>query len=442
MTKTEEEIYNEYYNYLKNNFDLCKSHSKGIYDRLCHSPYYDSGKITSESLMIPKVYDRETLKYLEDITLTTHKICLSIVDRYFNDENYRKLFPFSRELESLILKTYNCCNKIPLARYDIFYNEITRDFGFCEFNADGSSGMEKNLIHDESYTDNVAHQFVKTKYQIRPFELFHSFVEEFLTMFQEFNKTDTPSIAIVDFLELGRVSEFKKFARCFQAHGVNAYVCDIRSLTFDGHTLYTDTGFPVNAIYRRACTGDIMDRLDEVKPFIEAITKGNIFMCGPFATQIIHCKSIFMVMHHPLTHSFLSDSDVAFIKAHVPETFIFNDTALKTAAISSKDAYILKPLDAYACHGVYAGVEFSQSEWKEIVEKSFGDGYIIQKFMPQYTTKNINMAYSDEGFKDYINMTGLYCYNGKMPGFYNRMSDGGIIRSYVNEKMVPSYRIL
>ena len=53
------------------------------------------------------------------------------------DEKYRKLFPFSKELEELILCDSGYSQPLPIARIDLFFNEDDFSFKFCEFNADG-----------------------------------------------------------------------------------------------------------------------------------------------------------------------------------------------------------------------------------------------------------------------------------------------------------------
>ncbi len=48
------------------------------------------------------------------------------------------------KLEELILNRPTYYSPIPIARIDIFYNEKTGDFKFCEFNTDGTSAMNED----------------------------------------------------------------------------------------------------------------------------------------------------------------------------------------------------------------------------------------------------------------------------------------------------------
>ena len=74
------------------------------------------------------------------------------------------------------------------------------------------------------------------------------------------------------------------------------------------------------------------------------------------------------------------------------------------------------------------------------MKKLYGKNYICQKYCPQYQTENIDFAFGDGLFHKYINMTGLYVYNGNLSGIYSRLAQGnGIIASYRNERTVPSF---
>lgn len=442
ITKKEQDIYADYRTYIDDNFDECAKRAKIIHEQLERSPLFYNGEIKSKSLIIPKVYSQETFNFLEHIQKITHKICEKVVDRYINDPSYRDIFPYSKELEELILVPRNYESLLPMSRYDIFLNEETGDFGFCEFNTDGTSGMDENRVHDMTYIDNAAHQYIKTRYNIRPFELFDTWVDDFLSLYKTYKfARSAPRVLITDFFDAGRVNEFKEYARRFQARGIECHVCDIRNLTYDGHVLRTDLGYEVDSVYKRACTGDVMDRIDEVEPFINAVKDERLFMIGAFSSQLIHNKWIFNALHNEKTKAFLTDDENDFVLRHVPKTVPFNSEGIKADVLADKDSYILKPLDGYASSGVHAGVEHDNSQWKSIVEECFGEKYICQDYCPQYRTDNIDMVFGGREFKPYINMTGLYSFNGKLVGFFNRLSDGGIIRTYSNERMVPTYLI-
>ena len=143
---------------------------------------------------------------------------------------------------------------------------------------------------------------------------------------------------------------------------------------------------PVDAIYRRAVTADIMAHYPEVTDFLNAVRDDAVFAAGAFATQIIHTKWLFHVLHLDRTKAFLTESENAFIKAHVPFTTEFSLEYISLDEVrEKKDQFMLKPMDAYASKGIYAaGRECTEQKWKELTEKLYGKGYICQQYCEQY----------------------------------------------------------
>jgi len=92
---------------------------------------------------------------------------------------------------------------------------------------------------------------------------------------------------------------------------------------------------------------------------------------------------------------------------------------------------------------VFAGLEYDQQEWEEKVRPVYGKGYICQEFVPQYAVQNIDFAFGDGKWHDYITMAGLFVYNGEFAGVFARTAQaGGIIASYRNERTQPTYVVI
>lgn len=409
-----------------------------------HSPMYYKDDYRAKTLQIPKVYSEETICHFEQIVEKTYGIFVKVISEYIQNAQYRVSFPFSKELEELICIPNLYESLLPMARFDIFYHEDTRDFYFCEINTDGTSAMNEDRLLGEFLIDNPAHQEIIRHYHMEQFELFDSWVNTFLQLYDTYEKrTEFPTVAVMDFLDRGTWREFQEFARHFQKAGVNCELCDIREFTYhDGH-LYSRRGHRIDAIYRRAVTSDIMKATDEVQPFLQAVRDQAVFLCGSFCTQIIHNKWLFYILHQEQTKKFLTREENAFVEAHIPKTVRFSPEYVSIdEVLEHKERYILKPLDSYASSGVYAGVEYSEAEWKEHVHEVWETDYVCQRYCPQYQTDNIDFGWGDGQWHPYINMAGLYVYNGHFAGVYSRMAEGsGIIASHRNERTVPTFVI-
>ena len=443
MTKQEKKIIGEYLAYIREHDALCREKGKEMKEAMLRSDLTFNGRRDGSPVMIPKVYSSETVGRLRQVQETIHGICKKVVRRYLDVPDYRAIFPFDKRLRELITIPPGYDVLLPMARYDIFLNEETGDFKFCEFNADGTSGMIVNHTLDRIYIDNPAHQHVLYRHELRPFELFESWVRSFLDVYRTWNQAkESPHVAIVDFLELGTVNEFKEFARTFQRLGVKCCVCDIRDLRYDGRRLKTPSGFEVDAIYKRACGDEVMKRIDLIPDFIRCVKDGNVFLCSSFSAQIIHNKWIFGALRHEQTLDFLTPEERDFVMRHIPRTEIFATEELKRKVLADKDGYVLKPQDGCGGKGVYIGCICDQANWERLVEKCFSPKYLAQEYVRPWQMQNFDFCFGDGAISEYDNLTGLYSYNGKLAGFHNRLSKAKIIYNSDDEWKLPTYEIV
>lgn len=393
------------------------------------------------TLYIPKLFTLDEVALFEQLIDILYGIFYKVMDKYQNDVEYRQLFGFDERLEKLILRerTYDC--PLPIARIDIFLNEETGDFHFCEFNTDGSSAMNEDRELNNAIKLTAAYQEFAGRHELRTFELFDSWVEEFLAIYGTYNnKKNNPHVAIVDFMESATNEEFKIFAKAFERKGISVEICEIRDLTYEDGVLMSPAGKGIDAIYRRAVTSDIMKYYDDVQPFIQAVVDDNVCLIGDFRTQIVHNKVLYKILHDECTKVFLTEEENAYVKAHVPYTVsLTNGKFDYEEVINHKNNWIIKPEDSYGSKGVHAGVECNDEEWKLFVDQCMNHDYILQQFCVPYESVNIDLVKDDDApFRPYSNLTGLFVYNGKFKGCYSRISQSEIISTQYSEMALPT----
>lgn len=442
--RLQEQVYQTYVSHIKEHEEENRKGAMAMKENLEHSPLNYMG-ILDKTVHIPKVFDEETVNHFRQISKTTHALFEKVIKEYRSQEDYRALFPFSKELEELILLPIQGESLLPMARFDLFYHEDTGEFQFCEINTDGAAAMIRDLEIRKALINNPAHQAVIRQYDLEPFECFDTWVQTFVSMYDKYpKKKKNPNIAMVDFLENATLREFDEFARRFQDAGYNCEICDIRDLTYKDGVLYAPTGNTIDAIYRRAVTADIMDHFEEVSAFIQAAKDDAVFFAGSFATQLIHTKWLFYVLHHPRTQTFLTEEEQTFVKTHVPLTVEFSSDYITLEEVRQrKNEFILKPMDAYASKGIYAaGKEYDQDAWNELTEELYGTGMICQEYCEQYMKDNIDFAWGDGKWHPYLNMPGLYTYNGEFQGILMRTAcEENIIVAHENERTAAVFTV-
>ena len=450
-----QELREKYIDTVKSLPGLDREGRKIAADYLCNSEAVYQGEVT-DFLYVPKFYTCREREHFQEIATVTCSIMKKIIDAYVAIPEYRSVFGFSPELEKLILVDPGYESAIPMLRADIFYNEDTGDFKFCEFNTDGSSAMneDREITNALSLTPayrKFASNLAARGYHLDSFELFASWIEAFMKVYKQSTKTKSrevnssrfeavsTNVVITDFLDMTTPVELDRFAQHFEDYGACAEICDIRDLRFDagaatGPALLSPSGMKVDAVYRRAVTGDIMRHYDEVTDFLDAYRAGAFTLIGSFRTQLAHTKLSFEVMHLPQTLALLNQSEIEFIRAHVPYTVRLQDKLSELSEIiANRHDWIIKPLDGYGSKGVWAGREVDQDTWEELVIRACAEqDHIAQHYVEQYVADNLESGFDLPAGKTaseqkvrpqihkYRDLTGLFIYDGIFTGLLAR----------------------
>lgn len=434
---------------------------------------------------LPKLYDTEALNFFADIVNSTYGILEKMTLRFINDPEYRALFRFSSLLEHLILlpSDYDCT--IPIARIDIFLDENTGMFKFCEFNTDGTSAMNEDKEIGSALATSPTLKRYANNHTVEAQELFDTWVSSFIDLYySSAGAVPDPLVAIVDYVDTAAIDEQLEFRERFAHQGINCLVADVRSLSYINGVLYAkdiskshpayDMPMRVDAIYRRVVTHDLLHDLEKQPPevlkavlrkqetrgkvlhgalaLLAAVVNQKVCLIGGFKTQVAHSKTIFCMLHHPQTAAFLSKNEQEFIREHVPFTTWLKRDSIDIEAVKAEPArWIIKPVDGYGTQGVHAGQSFTPANWSTLIDEKLQEDYIAQEYCPQYQTPNTLPVPKDslgaflfdsevtaqqrekEGLfvptelALYNTLTGLYSYRGKLAGIYVRGGQDALI---------------
>ena len=123
---------------------------------------------------LPKYFSEEGFGKLKADLEQAWRILVRVIEEYLDNPDYRAMFGFPAELEEMILRRPAYRTLLPVCRLDIFLNEDTGDFRFCECNADGSSAMNENAALYRTYRNTLLYREMDGKYEQVMFELFDS----------------------------------------------------------------------------------------------------------------------------------------------------------------------------------------------------------------------------------------------------------------------------
>lgn len=411
------------------------------------SPAVYHGSVVKSSF-IPRIFDQATHDEFAHVAHMTHRILCKVIKRYLDGPSYRDVFTYDPRLRKIILFPRDYDSVLPMLRVDVFLNENTLESGFCELNADGTSGMLENECIERSIKGSDSFVEFSKRHRVKGCELFDSWVREFMGIYSTYRfAREHPHIAICDYTENATTAEFERFARTFEKHGYECRICDVRELKFDGTVLTDAHGWRIDAIWRRSVTNDIIAHWDESQDLISAVEARKVALIGNFASHIVHDKQIFRALYDPKTAAFLTPEENAFVAAHVPmTTFLDSDHIDLDRVKRDKDQLISKPSDHYGASDVHAGRDMSQKAWDAFVDAhangAAGEPFLIQRFVQPFKTKVLPPCMDMDGLSDdqiptqtamYNNMSGIYVYNGTFQGVYSRLGPQNVISAATDD---------
>lgn len=433
-----QQILDDYFKIVYEMEDIAKEDLKLLRKKVSSSTATYHGEpvpITYQPMLLPK----KTVDDFRRISKILMSITRKVVSKFLEDEDYRKLFHFDSDLVDYILMDPAYSLPVPIARYDLFYNEAD-DFMLCELNTDGSSAMNEDNVLADLFFETEAMKKLSENYSIKSFDLFTPWVEKVISFYKENKKEDLKNVAIVDFIDKGTGTDFKVFKEKFEEKGVNCKIVDPRDIKYKDGSIYFED-FEIQLVYRRAVTRDLFERREEIREFLKGYKENAFLMLGSFRSQIMHSKLIFKVFRDPKTREILSEDENEFIEKRVPFTDIFDNKDAYYKVLENKDKYILKPFDGYASGGVVAGREHSQEEWEYILNDIFGSNYIYQEYFEQEKMDFLVLKNGEFVNVPQARVFGLFIYMEEFAGLYTRVGNEALISGAREYIVTPSFEL-
>lgn len=233
---------------------------------------------------------------------------------------------------------YDC--QIPLARVDIFLDEDTGSYTFCELNTDGSAGMVvTDAVCQAVRMTPSFEEFASNHPGFRQYDLCGSWIDALFETHAEWelahprrtedsarsddgvrvdegphapqSKIYPASVAIVDYSESIDLEDAAHFVDLMRRRGVVARFADVRDLRIaedeSGARRLCDAAGPIDCVWRRAVTGELWDKPCEGRSaLIEAAQEGLACIVGGFRTWPCATKTVFAFLWSRAGQSLLS----------------------------------------------------------------------------------------------------------------------------------------
>ena len=338
------------------------------------------------------------------------------------DAELRSELALEPEEERLAMTDPGFRSSSPSARLDSFFAGEVR---FVEYNAESPAGM--------AYSDNLAAVFgrlpvmkaFRKRYRGRFLPTRGRQLRSMLRAFRQWSKGRAkPVIAIVDWQGLPTAPEFEMFKAYFEEAGVKTLICDPRLLELRRGKLYAE-GKPVNLIYRRVLTSELIAHGDDTRALRDAYVAGTACVINSFRAKLLHKKMSLALLSDDRYARLYTTAQRAAIRRHIPWTRKVRPELAEDIA-RRRDTLVLKPNDEYGGKGVVLGWTVDQAEWEAAIEVATTQSYVVQEAVE---IPRIPFPIALDGLK-YIDLAvdlDPYLYDGRAGGFMTRVSAAALL---------------
>ncbi len=343
-------------------------------------------------------------------------------------------------------------------RYDLFFNQETKDLKFLEFNCGDPSGMGWNDDMLEIFCGLPAVRKLAETYDLTVDRLLDSHHRALRRKYEQWclNKgmgtpVPRPNIAIVCWNESTILGDFHSIARYYSYLGYNSWFADPSEFDYDGKKLYLN-GNHIHLIYRDALTDFINDEFwGGCQAVIKAYKDGNVCMVNPITAATGDFKAILEIMTEDKYFSMFTQEEVAAFKKHIPWTrmvrerktiFEGKEVDLIPFISQNKDLLALKPSAGYGGFGAVMGWLADQAEWDATIQKALtvGPTYVVQRKV-EVPVDEFPIVEDGKltGFEDrYVNIN-FWVHDGAFAGAFNRAAAGQIVNVHQGGGLMPVF---
>ncbi len=363
------------------------------------------------------------------------------------DPDLRAELDLDPQEERLALADPGCKESSPSARIDGFFQD---DLRFVEYNAESPAGM--------AYSDNLAEVFerlpvmraFRRRFRMRRRSLAPRQVSAMLQAFRQWGKARTPAVAIVDWHGLPTLTEFEMFVDALGREGVRAWICEPAELEYRRGRLWA-AGHPVNLIYRRVLTTELLAREEEAKALTEAYLDGSACVVNTFRAKLLHKKMSLALLSDERYARLYTAGQRAAIARHIPWTRKVRHGPtehrgrrvpdLVEYVARGRERLVLKPNDEYGGKGVLLGWDVDQHEWEDALTVALSRSYVVQEAVP-IPREPFPLALDGIEFIDLAMDLDPFVFGGAVPGSMTRLSSSALLNVTAGAgSLVPTYTV-
>lgn len=345
------------------------------------------------AVLRPLFYTPPEWRYLAERTQLIARIFDRLARLMLEDARLRAQIHATPEEEQLLQIEQGYDGTIPTARLDSFYarnEDGTRSLNFVEINGESPASMAYSDVLSGLFLEMPVMRAFARRYAVRSLPSRRPAIDEFLRVYHEWlgNRGKLPDVAIVDWHGVPTASEFELFTELFAENGIASVTCAPDEMEFLHGQLYAN-GVPVDFVYKRVLTSELLVRYGLDHPIVAAQRAGAVCLVNPFSCKLLHKKASFAVACDERNAHLLTEAERQAVRAHIPWTRTVEARATLDPAGNpidllpwvsvNRERLVLKPNDEYGGKGIRIGCETEQGAWDAALAGAVDEPMVIQE---------------------------------------------------------------
>jgi uncharacterized circularly permuted ATP-grasp superfamily protein len=272
---------------------------------------------------------------------------------------------------------------VVLSRVDAFQTKAGPRF--IEINSDAPAGF--------GYGDRMASVFLDLP-------LFRAFAERHRVAYRESGPSllaavralapkdvRAPVIAIVDWADVKTRGDQEILCEAFVRAGADCVLADPRAMDVRDGRLWADAK-AVDVVYRRGVLSELLERADEVAPFMRAYRERLAVFVNSFRCRLSEDKAFFALLTDEAYAHLLDAGERELVARTVPWTRKLEERHTLRAGVeidlvphvlARRPELVLKPAHGYGGRSVYVGSETDAAAWEDAVAAGLGQPWVVQE---------------------------------------------------------------
>ena len=258
-----------------------------------------------------------------------------------------------------------------------------------------------------------------------------------------------PNIALIEFRNPSRKSEFELFRDYFRSEGYQTEIVSPEQLDFRTGKLRAGS-FNIDLVYRRFNVQEFLVRFDLSHPLVQAYRERKVCVVNSFRSEMAEKRAMLALLTDDVLTAKFPAVERKAVREHVPWTrmvvpgkTLHGETTIDLLEYitAHRETLALKPNDDSSDEPIFIGEEMDQASWDKAIRQAQRSPYVVQERVETTRTLFPLMSYGHLEFREMNVDVHPQAFLGKVAGCSSWLSASGTGGFSTSAGIAPTFII-